>query len=151
MSDDDLWRYALGRWQQRGFERCCLKLQDDFSVPVSLLLTGLWLADRGRQPDAVVGRRLAALAEQFELDYLRPLRAVRRQAAGDARFPEFQRQVQQVELEGERWLLKALEEHCGNLLPAAGEVNPLSWLLVLIPEMAQCQGLQADLSELLSL
>ncbi|MDX1804693.1 MAG: TIGR02444 family protein [Alcanivorax sp.] len=151
MSDDDLWRYALGRWQQPAFERCCLRLQDQFSVPVSLLLTGLWLVDSGKQPDAAVGRRLAALAEQFEQDYLRPLRGVRRQAATDARFPEFQRQVQQVELEGERWLLKALETQCANLLPAPGQVDPLAWLLVLIPEMAQCQGLQADLSELLSL
>ena len=35
----DLWRYALGRWQDKDFERACLHLQDDYQVPVALLLS----------------------------------------------------------------------------------------------------------------
>lgn len=144
----DLWRFALGRWQDKAFEKACLHLQDDYQVPVSLLLCGLWLAESGKQPDARTARRLAELAEQFEADYLRPLRQVRRQAAQDDRLPEFKRQLQQVELEGERWLLTTLPSLCENLLPAGKPVDPMGWLLVLIPETAQCEGLQKSLNDL---
>lgn len=146
----DLWRFALGRWQDKAFEKACLHLQDDYQVPVSLLLCGLWLAESGKQPDARTGRRLAELAEQFEADYLRPLRAVRRKAGEDSRLPEFKRQLQQVELEGERWLLTTLPSLCENLLPAGKPVDPMGWLLVLIPETAQCEGLQNALGELVA-
>lgn len=147
----DLWRYALARWQDKDFERACLHLQDDFQVPVALLLSGLWLAASGKQPDAGVGRRMAELAEQFEVDYLRPLRAVRRKAGDDARLPEFKRQLQQVELEGERCLLTSLPTLCNNLLPAGKPVDAMGWLLVLVPETAQCEGLQNALNELVAL
>ncbi len=147
----DLWRFALGRWQDKAFEKGCLHLQDEYQVPVSLLLCGLWLAEQGKQPDARVGRRLAELAGQFEADYLRPLRAVRRQASQDDRLPEFKRQIQQVELEGERWLLTALPGLCDGLLPAGKPVDPMGWMLVLVPDMARCEGLQASLSQLVAL
>lgn len=147
----DLWRYALLRWQDRDFEQACLHLQDDFQVPVSLLLCGLWLAECGKQPDALVGRRMAEVAEQFEADYLRPLRAVRRKAGEDSRLPEFKRQLQQVELEGERWLLTTLPALCDNLLPAGFRVDPMGWLLVLVPELAQCEELQAAMNKLVAL
>jgi len=147
----DLWRFALGRWQDKAFEKTCLHLQDEYQVPVSLLLCGLWLAELGKQPDAKVGRRLAELAGQFESDYLRPLRAVRRKAGQDERLPEFKRQLQQVELEGERWLLTSLPMLCDTLLPAGKPVDPMGWLLVLIPETAQCEGLQKSLNELVAL
>lgn len=147
----DLWRYALLRWQDRQFEQVCLHLQDDFQVPVSLLLCGLWLAECGKQPDALVARRMAEVAEQFEADYLRPLRTVRRKAADDTRLPEFRRQIQQVELEGERWLLTTLPALGERLLPAASPVDAMAWLLVLVPEVAQCEGLQAGLRALTAL
>lgn len=147
----DLWRYALARWQDKDFERACLHLQDDFQVPVALLLSGLWLAASGKQPDAGVGRRMAELAEQFEVDYLRPLRALRRKAGADTRLPEFKRQLQQVELEGERCLLTTLPSLCNNLLPAGKPVDAMGWLLVLVPETAQCEGLQNALGELVAL
>ncbi len=147
----DLWRFALGRWQDKRFEKACLHLQDDYQVPVSLLLCGLWLAASGKQPDARTGRRLAELAEQFEADSLRPLRQVRRKASQDDRLPEFKRQLQQVELEGERWLLTTLPSLCETLLPAGKPVDPMGWLLVLIPETAQCEGLQEGLSRLAEL
>ncbi len=43
----DLWRFALGRWQDKRFEQACLHLQDDYQVLVSLLLCGLWPAAPG--------------------------------------------------------------------------------------------------------
>ncbi|WP_370519486.1 TIGR02444 family protein [Alcanivorax sp. DP30] len=144
----DLWRYALLRWQDRKFEQACLHLQDDFQVPVSLLLCGLWLAECGKQPDALVGRRMAELAGSFETEYLRPLREVRRKASTDSRLPEFKRQLQQVELEGERWLLTTLPGLCVSLLPAGKPVDAMGWMLVLVPELAQCEGLQRALGEL---
>ncbi|HAS30201.1 MAG TPA: hypothetical protein DCS56_09840, partial [Alcanivorax sp.] len=55
-----------------------------------------------------LGRRLLAYAEQFEADYLRPLRAVRRRAADGQGTVELKRQIQEAELEGERLLLEQL-------------------------------------------
>ena len=94
---------------------------------------------------------MAELAGQFEADYLRPLRAVRRKAGADARLPEFKRQLQQVELEGERWLLATLPTLCDNLLPAGKPVDVMGWMLVLVPETAQCEGLQKSLNDLVAL
>ena len=65
--------------------------------------------------------------------------------------PEFKRQLQQVELEGERWLLTTLPSLCETLLPAGKPVDAMGWLLVLIPEVAQCEGLQEGLSRLAEL
>lgn len=145
--ESTLWRFALRLWRDKRVERICLRLQDDYGVPVATLLVALWLAAAGRRPDAALGRRLTAHAEQFEEHYLRPLRAVRRRAAADQGTAELKRQIQEAELEGERLLLDQLAG-LARTQPGEGPVKALGWLLLVVPELAQCEGLQELLEEL---
>ena len=119
-------------------------------MPVAVLLTALWLSDAGRRPDPALGRRLLAYAEQFEADYLRPLRAVRRRAADGQGTVELKRQIQEAELEGERLLLEQLSRQA-QAQTGGQSVSALSWLFVVVPEAGQCESLQAGLEELAAL
>ena len=119
-------------------------------VALWVLLTALWLSDAGRRPDPALGRRLLAYAEQFEADYLRPLRAVRRRAADGQGTVELKRQIQEAELEGERLLLEQLSRQA-QAQPGGQSVSALSWLFVVVPEAGQCESLQAGLEELAAL
>lgn len=146
-----LWRFALRLWRDKRVERLCLRLQDEYGVPVAVLLVALWLAEARRRPDAPLGRRLVAGAEKFEENYLRPLRVVRRRAADQgAGMVELKRQIQEAELEGERLLLTRLGE-MAQTVPGDESVSALGWLLVVVPEVGQCEGLQVLLEELASL
>ena len=92
-----------------------------------------------------------ARAEQFEETYLRPLRVVRRRAADEGGgMMELKRQIQEAELEGERLLLARLGE-LAQTQPGDDSVSALGWLLVVVPEVGQCQGLQTLLEELAAL
>lgn len=141
-----LWQFALDCWQP-DFEKHCLSMQDTYQVPVSVLLAGLWLAANNKQPDVATARRLAACAEQFEHDYLRPLRAVRRRA-GEPPLADFKQRLLQAELAGEQQLLTDLSDLSAGLVTADKDVDPLAWLLLLIPEAGQCEGLQRGLEAL---
>ncbi|HBM24723.1 MAG TPA: TIGR02444 family protein, partial [Alcanivorax sp.] len=88
--------------------------------------------------------------EQFEADYLRPLRAVRRRAADGQGTVELKRQIQEAELEGERLLLEQLSRQA-QAQPGGQSVSALSWLFVVVPEAGQCESLQAGLEELAAL
>lgn len=48
-NEPTLWRFALGLWRDKNVERVCLRLQDDYGVPVATLLVALWLASGGRR------------------------------------------------------------------------------------------------------
>jgi len=150
MKEAPLWRFALRLWRDKRVERVCLRLQDEHQVPVAVLLTALWLSDAGRRPDPALGRRLLAYAEQFEVEYLRPLRDVRRRAAQGQGTIELKRQIQEAELEGERLLLDQLSRQAQSQ-PGEQPVSALSWLLLVVPEAGQCQSLQAALEELTTL
>lgn len=150
MSELTLWRFALRLWRHPRIEKACLQLQDEHQVPVAVLLTALWLSQTRCRPDPALGRALLADAEQFEKDYLRPLRAVRRRAAEHAEMAAFKEQVLSTELAGERLLL----EHLGAQEPSQRETQPvsaLSWLRLVVPEADHCQSLQVRLTDLAAL
>jgi uncharacterized protein (TIGR02444 family) len=108
----DLWSFSLGTYARPGVEAACLTLQSA-GVNVCLLLCGLWL---GQQGVACNGQRLQQLrnvAEPWDTDVVRPLRALRRQwkviATEDAELNALREQVKALELEAERHLLLRLE------------------------------------------
>jgi len=144
---ESLWRFAVQRWRQRPIERACLRLQDEYGSPVAAVLTALWLASEGRPPDAALGRRVRAQADQFETTWLQPLRTLRRQAAQEPATGELKRQIQEAELVGERLLLEQLEQLVGKL-PAADPTSALTWLLMVVPDAGVCFEQQALLSTL---
>lgn len=143
-----LWRFAVRQWRNKTVERTCLRLQDECGAPVAALLAALWLAGQGRAPDKALGRRLRGHADQFEDTYLRPLREVRRRAAGGAGTSELKRQIQEAELEGERLLLEQLGQLAGSI-PGETPQSTLRWLRMVVPEdAALCDDQQALLMAL---
>ncbi|WP_133492228.1 TIGR02444 family protein [Alcanivorax sp. 24] len=148
MSEDTLWTFALRLWRRADVERQCLRLQDEYQVPVAAVLAALWLSRRPSPADAALGRRLLARAETMEKDYLRPLREVRRRAAAESWARELKRQIQEAELEAERLLLNQLADLTQGAPPTDQPVSMLSWLLMVAPEAGVCQGLQATLEAL---
>lgn len=144
---ESLWRVAVQLWRERAVQRACLRLQDGYRVPVAALLAALWLARQGRPPDAALGRKLRAHADAFEDLYLRPLRAVRQQAAQQQDTAELKRLIQEAELEGEKRLLEQLERLAGSL-PEATPTSALTWLLFVVPDAGVCHEQQALLASL---
>ncbi|MHC8336456.1 TIGR02444 family protein [Pseudomonas sp. LB3P25] len=108
----DLWSFSLSTYARPGVERACLRLQSA-GVNVCLLLCGLWLEQRGVACNAQRLQQLRSLAEPWDADVVRPLRALRLQwkaaATEDAELTTLREQVKAVELDAERHLLLRLE------------------------------------------
>ena len=139
-SGAQLWRYALAAWRTPGVEAGALKLQDNFAVPVALLLTAGWLGSRGYPPHPALAQQLGNVARDWEAQRLAPLRAVRRQAGQRGQWAEWKRLLQDAELEAERLLLAELEALVQAAPQAlAGDVTLPAWLLLLVPDIASCQ------------
>ena len=93
-------------------KHACLQLQSA-GVNVCLLLCGLWLGQRGVACNEQRLQQLRNVAEPWDADVVRPLRALRMQwkvaAAEDAELNTLREQVKTLELEAERHLLLRLE------------------------------------------
>jgi uncharacterized protein (TIGR02444 family) len=108
----DLWSFSLGTYASPGVEHACLQLQSA-GANVCLLLCGLWLEQRGVACNDHRLQLLRNVAEPWDTDVVRPLRALRLQwkagASDDAELNSLREQVKTLELEAERHLLLRLE------------------------------------------
>jgi uncharacterized protein (TIGR02444 family) len=117
-----LWERAKRAYASAEVERLCLELQDSHDQCVSYLLWAIWAGEQGRALDADLAGRAAALARDWDLGVLGPLRAVRRRlkssvagVSDSAREASYDR-LKDEEIAAERLLLDALEA----MTPAAG-------------------------------
>ena len=126
----DLWSFATHCYGQPGVEHACLQLQDA-GADVCLLLSGLWLEQRGVPCNAERLHHLHAIAKPWQDQVVRPLRALRQNwragATSDARLHALREQVKALELESERELLLSLEAQM-ETWPADSSHNKPSWL-----------------------
>ncbi|KPG99714.1 hypothetical protein AEQ67_11345 [Pseudomonas sp. RIT-PI-q] len=108
----DLWSFSLTTYARPGVEPACLHLQSA-GINVCLLLCGLWLEQRGVACNEQRLQQLRNVAEPWDADVVRPLRALRMQwkavATEDAELNRLREQVKTLELEAERHLLLRLE------------------------------------------
>ncbi|WP_207238486.1 TIGR02444 family protein, partial [Pseudomonas sp. GW458-11-11-14-TSB1] len=108
----DLWSFSLSTYAQPGVEPACLQLQSA-GINVCLLLCGLWLGERGVAFNEYRLQQLRSVAEPWDADVVRPLRALRVNwkvvAADDGELNALREQVKALELEAERHLLVRLE------------------------------------------
>lgn len=108
----DLWQFAVELYQRPGVEQACLSAQNK-GYNACLLLCAAWLDQRSViwQPSHL--QQLSALAEAFELHYIKPLRQLRNAwklgSPNDAELEQLRQQVKALELEAERLLLKRLQ------------------------------------------
>lgn len=126
----DLWSFSLGTYARPGVEQACLQLQSA-GVNVCLLLCGLWLEQRKVACNEQRLQQLRNVAEPWDADVVRPLRALRLQwktgASGDAELTALREQVKTLELEAERHLLLRLERSAQSW--PQGEATEVSaWL-----------------------
>jgi uncharacterized protein (TIGR02444 family) len=135
------WDYALELYQRPGVEGACLELQSRHSLDINLVLLCCWLGSRGIEAECDWLARVAAIAEGWQTDVVRPLRAVRRSlkaklnesATGSiaARWPALtagQRQrVLALEIDGERLEQLLLAELAAELpATAVAGIGPAS-------------------------
>ncbi|MCF4995647.1 TIGR02444 family protein [Pseudomonas syringae] len=108
----DLWSFSLSTYAEPGVEDACLSLQTA-GANVCLLLCGAWLEKRGVTCEAQRVRQLQALTEPWDVEVVKPLRALRLQwktrATDDAVLKGMRDQIKALELEAERALLSRLE------------------------------------------
>jgi uncharacterized protein (TIGR02444 family) len=126
----DLWSFSLTTYARPGVEDACLQLQSA-GVNVCLLLCGLWLGDRGVTCNEQRLQQLLDVAEPWDADVVRPLRALRMQwkavATEDAELNTLREQVKALELEAERHLLSRLE-HLARSWPQCEATDLTAWL-----------------------
>ncbi|MHC8397589.1 TIGR02444 family protein [Pseudomonas sp. LB3P93] len=126
----DLWSFSLTTYARPGVEDACLQLQSA-GVNVCLLLCGLWLVDRGVTCNEQRLQQLRDVAEPWDADVVRPLRALRTQwktvATEDAELNALREQVKTLEQEAERHLLLRLERSAQSW-PQCEATDLTAWL-----------------------
>lgn len=109
-----LWRFSLDVYRRPGVADACLSLQDRAGADVNLLLFFLWLASLRRCVSPATAGAVAARAERWREDVVKPLRALRRRlkAGSDLVDPgaaeALRARIKAVELESERLQQEAL-------------------------------------------
>jgi len=76
--DEPFWDYSLALYGRPGVEAACLELQRRHGLDVNLVLWCLWLGTRGVALDPATMRAATTLAGPWQVEVVRPLRAVRR-------------------------------------------------------------------------
>lgn len=135
---DAFWNFAYDLYGDPAVSAACLHLQDACGAKVNLLLLALWFAERQvapTNPDV-----LAKAAEECHHSLVMPLRALRRslkaEAAIDPDVADLRRDLQAVELRGER-----IEQ---RRLMAAAAIQPDSSRAWLVPILTAWAGAQSD-------
>ncbi|WP_111655561.1 TIGR02444 family protein [Isoalcanivorax indicus] len=146
----DIWHYALRLWKRPGVTSAALVLQDRHGVSVCLALAALWLAEQDITPDATLADMLVETAGDWEQQRIAPLRGLRRQASARADWADWKRALQDAELEAERLLLRELAVLVAQRPWPRGQSDRHAWLLLVLPDMAQCESLAQAVSALLA-
>jgi uncharacterized protein (TIGR02444 family) len=127
------WDYALELYRRDGVEAACLELQERHRLDVNILLLCCWLASRGIPADEAALRRIAELAEVWQEEFVRPLRAVRSRLKARLRQPQpgsiagrwpelaaaLRQRVLALEIDGERLEQLLLAELAAERPPTA--------------------------------
>jgi uncharacterized protein (TIGR02444 family) len=74
---EPFWDYAVALYGRPGVEAACLELQQRHQIDVNLVLLCLWLGERGATLDEETLARLCHAAERWQIEVVRPLRALR--------------------------------------------------------------------------
>ncbi|MCL7462723.1 TIGR02444 family protein [Pseudomonas sp. NW5] len=147
----ELWDFAAALYARPALAQHCLTAQDEYGADVCLLLTALWLEQRGQPLDRALAARLQQVAGDWQQAVCTPLRTLRRAwkaaAATDAALAGLRQQLASLELDAERCLLARLQQ-CIDAWPRTSTPDALTgdWLGALLPAPAAA-GLAAALRE----
>ena len=141
---DQLWHFALAKYQQAAVMQTCLTLQDQYHAHVNIILWALWLEERGI---LLTSERLAqarATTDAWHSAAIQPLRKVRRQIKlqfltrrenEDSAYAESYRQAKAAELAAEKVELGQLEQLAQAWKQDSSSVKPGDNLLLYFQDL----------------
>ncbi|WP_070885118.1 TIGR02444 family protein [Pseudomonas sp. D1-3] len=131
----DLWTFATTLYARPGVEAACLELQAA-GADVCLVLCGLWLDSRGVAHDPHREAQLRSIAEPWQREVVKPLRAMRQawrnEASHDSALAGLREQVKKLELDAERQQMMRLQALSTDW-PVSSCDQPRAWLNALAP------------------
>ena len=108
MSESQFWTFSLAFYGCAEVAEACLRLQDEASVDVNVMLYLLFLAANGKRIDSPALERIEAAAVEWRDAIVRPLRGVRRRLKSSVgpfeaeQTAALRSDVKAIELEAER-------------------------------------------------
>jgi uncharacterized protein (TIGR02444 family) len=101
--DNFFWSFSISLYSRPGIKPLLLRLQDDFSADVNMLLCCCWLGAESQPVTDIELRQLIAATAQWREQCILPLRAVRRFLASQVVTETYRKQLASLEIDAERW------------------------------------------------
>jgi uncharacterized protein (TIGR02444 family) len=115
-ADGTFWSFTLGLYGKPGVAPALIGLQDRLGLDVNMLLYCCWAGADGRLLSRDDLKAVEAVAEPWQSEVVRPLRALRRRLKGgfDAmpaeRVQSYRKRINELEIEGEHIAQTAMAE-----------------------------------------
>jgi len=119
------WNFSLVLYGRPGVAPALLGLQDSLGLDVNMLVFCCWAASRGRALSPADLAVVDAVAEPWQAEVVRPLRALRRRLKGGfpplpaERVEAYRKGFSELEIEGEHIAQEAMEVVMESTLPKA--------------------------------
>ncbi len=111
----NFWNFSLGLYGRPGVAPALLGLQDALGLDVNMLVFCCWAASRGQALTSADLDAVEAVAEPWQVEVIRPLRALRRRLKGGFpplppdRVENYRKGFSDLEIEGEHIAQEAME------------------------------------------
>jgi len=119
--DNTFWSFTLGLYGKPGVAPALIGLQDRLGLDVNMLLFCCWAGADGRLLTAADVKAVEAVAEPWQSEVVRPLRALRRRLKGGFgampadRVAAYRKRINALEIEGEHIAQNAMaRQPCGE-------------------------------------
>jgi uncharacterized protein (TIGR02444 family) len=114
--DNTFWSFTLGLYGKPGVAPALIGLQDRLGLDVNMLLYCCWAGTDGRLLTAADVKAVEAVAEPWQSEVVRPLRALRRRLKGGFgampadRVAAYRKRINELEVEGEHIAQNAMAQ-----------------------------------------
>jgi len=123
-ADGSFWTFSLALYGQPGVAPALISLQDRLGLDVNMLLYCCWSGADGRRLSREDLKAVEAVAEPWQSEVVRPLRALRRRlksgfgAMPAERVQAYRKRVKELEIEGEHLVQNAIGQQPRGERPA---------------------------------
>src|SRR5215813_13964122 len=122
------WAFSLGLYGKPGVASALIALQDRLGLDVNMLLYCCWAGAEGRRLSREDLKAVEAVADPWQSEVVRPLRALRRRLKGGfgampaERVQAYRKRVNELEIEGEHIVQNAMGQQPRGERPAGASV-----------------------------
>jgi len=124
--DSTFWSFTLGLYGKPGVAPALIGLQDRLGLDVNMLLYCCWTGADGRLLSREDLKAVEAVAEPWQSEIVRPLRALRRRLKGGFgslpadRVEVYRKRINELEIEGEHIVQNAMGQQPRGEFPPGG-------------------------------